>query len=321
MPIISASNILEFKPVLSADYNGPVLPGSRQFSCETEAFNLTIQEFRSELYTIRYNLFQFLKHTTLDSHSALAGLHTRVLLKNKLQHKIKDLGKLEIGEEQCGVLWAEHAICETRFIKNEEYKTLDIFYSPSLAEQLAFFFPQLSDIMIPDRITLLSKHPIFITPSMQDIIRQILECPYDDHTSRFYFDIKVREFLYILLQNIYKKPPLRYKLSDEETALVVNARQRLLEDLGRKAVTVTELSKIVGLNTFKLKAGFQQLFGVGIFECLQEKRMEKARELLLTTNKPIKDICTLTGYPRMTNFITAFRKKFGYTPGSLRRNA
>jgi AraC-like DNA-binding protein len=34
---------------------------------------------------------------------------------------------------------------------------------------------------------------------------------------------------------------------------------------------------------------------------------------------PIKQICVLTGYARMTNFITAFRKKFGYTPGSLRR--
>jgi AraC-like DNA-binding protein len=41
--------------------------------------------------------------------------------------------------------------------------------------------------------------------------------------------------------------------------------------------------------------------------------------LLLTTNKPIKDICSSVGYPRITNFITAFRRRFGVTPGSLRR--
>jgi len=41
--------------------------------------------------------------------------------------------------------------------------------------------------------------------------------------------------------------------------------------------------------------------------------------LLQTTNKPIKEICTLVGYPRTTNFITAFRKRFGVTPGSFRR--
>ena len=228
---------------------------------------------------------------------------------------------MHIGEEQCGVLWAEQANCETRFLKNENYKTFDIFYTPALAEQLAFFFPQLNETIHSGPVALLSQRPLFITASMREIIRQIMECPYDDQTSRFYFDIKVREFLYILLQNVYKKQPSRCKLSDDENNLVIKARQLLLEDLGRKALTVTELGRMVGLNTFKLKAGFRQLFGLGIFECLQERRMEKAKELLLTTNKPIKDICTLTGYPRMTNFITAFRKKFGYTPGSLRRDS
>jgi AraC-like DNA-binding protein len=65
--------------------------------------------------------------------------------------------------------------------------------------------------------------------------------------------------------------------------------------------------------------GFSQFFKTGVFECFQRARMYKAKQLLLQTNKPIKEICTMAGYPRMSNFITAFRKFFKYTPGSLRR--
>ena len=110
-----------------------------------------------------------------------------------------------------------------------------------------------------------------------------------------------------------------YLLTAYEKSRVAEAKFILLQDISGRSLTIRELSRAVALNEFKLKLGFKQMYGTGIFECLTEARMEKARELLITTTKPIKEICTIAGYPRMTNFITAFRKKFGYTPGSLRR--
>jgi AraC-like DNA-binding protein len=64
---------------------------------------------------------------------------------------------------------------------------------------------------------------------------------------------------------------------------------------------------------------FRQVFGSGVFETLLKARMQKARSLLLETDKPIKEVASLIGYERLTSFITAFRKHFGYTPASLRR--
>ena len=81
----------------------------------------------------------------------------------------------------------------------------------------------------------------------------------------------------------------------------------------------TNLAKKVALNELKLKKGFRKYFDSGIFEWLTNRKMEHARMLILTTNKPIKDIASIVGYPLTTNFITAFRRRFGYTPGSLRR--
>lgn len=79
------------------------------------------------------------------------------------------------------------------------------------------------------------------------------------------------------------------------------------------------LARQVALNEFKLKTGFRKYFDSGIFEWLMEQKMQQAKKLILNTNKPVKEISAMVGYPRTTNFITAFRRQFGVTPGALRR--
>ena len=76
----------------------------------------------------------------------------------------------------------------------------------------------------------------------------------------------------------------------------------------------------MGMNEFKLKAGFKQVFGISMFDYLIKKRMQEARSLLLETDKPIKEIASLTGYSTKQSFLNAFKKYFHDTPGSFRKN-
>jgi AraC-like DNA-binding protein len=299
MPIYLNNNsesIVEFQKGMPVSYSGPLLKGSNVLYFAKDTFQLIIQEIVTELYTLRLNVFRFFETLTLDSVSRKKGIHSRTLLKGNLRHKVKGTGRI-----------------------NTEYRTFDIFYSPQLLEQLIPFFPELRRLEREEHPKRLFKQPCFITPIMQDIIRQILECPFDETTRQFYFDLKVREYLYVMLEHIYNRAPSRYRFTPYETACIIKAHKLLLDDLSKKPLSLRMLSKTSAINEFKLKAGFRQLFGLSVFDCLQEARMQKARELLLSTNEPLKQICVLTGYPRMTNFITAFRKRFGYTPGSLRR--
>jgi AraC-like DNA-binding protein len=312
-------NLVEFKNGIPQNYNGPLLRGGSVFHSAKNTYQIVIQEIATELYLLRLNVFKFFETLSLDYVSNKAGIHSRMLLKGNLHHKIKGTGRIHLREGEFTMLWAESADCYCRFEKDTEYRTLDIFYSPELLQQLTFFFPELKDLMKDAKAKLLIKNPCFVTPAMQDIIRQILECPFDETTRQFYFDLKVREYLYVMLEHAYKRSPSRYRFTPYETASIIKAHKILLEDLSRKPLSLQMLSRSVAINEFKLKAGFRQIFGLSVFDCLHEARMKKARELLLSTNMPIKQICVLTGYPRMTNFITAFRKKFGYTPGSLRR--
>ncbi len=310
---------LEFQNALPADYSGPLLKGSQILYFAKDTCQLIIQEIQTDLYTLRLNVFWFLEALTLNSVCRKEGIHSRVLLNGNLRHKINGAGKINLREGEFTMLWAESATCTSRFEKNTEYRTLDIFYSPLLYQQLLPYFPEIKYLERHNHPKQLVNNPCFITPAMRDLTRQILECPFDESTRSLYFDLKVREYLLVMLEHTYRRPPSRYHFTPYETSCIIKARKLLLEDLRRNPLSLRTLAKAVAINEFKLKAGFKQLFGISVFDCLHEARMQKARELLLSTNEPLKQICVLTGYPRMTNFITAFRKRFGYTPGSLRR--
>lgn len=53
-------------------------------------------------------------------------------------------------------------------------------------------------------------------------------------------------------------------------------------------------------------------------ELLQEKRLTKARQLLMESSMPITEIAELVGYDNISYFYRIFKKKFGLTPKKLR---
>jgi two-component system response regulator YesN len=57
-----------------------------------------------------------------------------------------------------------------------------------------------------------------------------------------------------------------------------------------------------------------------MFDYLVKTRMQMARDLLLETDKPIKEIAALTGYSTKQSFLNAFKRYFHDTPGSFRKN-
>jgi len=247
-------------------------------------------------------------------------MRSRVMLQNDLHFTIDEIGNIHQHEDSISLIWSDTLHCKALFEAGKDYTSLDIYVAPGLVNQLAHLFPSLRLTSDSERTRALLRHPCFATPRVKNVITDILECPYDEATSRFYFDLKVREYLYVLLEQQAHPFPSKYRFTPYETEQIHKAREILLERLDQPPLTIRELARKAALNEFKLKAGFKQFYDTGVFECFQRARMEKARHLLLHTNKPLKDICTLSGYPRMTNFITAFRKHFGSTPGELRRD-
>lgn len=310
---------LEFQPGLPSDYAGPILRGAVAFSTKTNLAEVVLQELAGENYSIRFIIGRFLKRVNARAWIHTHGLYGYFMLKNGTRKKIDTIGNIHIRQDQYACFFTESTDCSAIFEKNNEFRALDFFYSPKLMEELLPFFPELKNVLLSSPGMILPGKTGWTLPSMKEITTQILNCPYDEATRQFYFDLKVRELLYQILVNAFRRKATAQFFTPWETARIHEARNILENYISIKPPSIRSLSRQVALNEFKLKVGFKQYFNAGIFEWLMEQKMQHAKQLILTTNKPIKDICTMVGYPRTTNFITAFRRRFGMTPGSLRR--
>lgn len=64
---------------------------------------------------------------------------------------------------------------------------------------------------------------------------------------------------------------------------------------------------------------FKKTFGIGFRTHINGKRIDRARELLATTDRTVSDIACLVGFDDVTNFERVFKKLTALTPSEYRR--
>ena len=85
--------------------------------------------------------------------------------------------------------------------------------------------------------------------------------------------------------------------------------------------TISELSKMIALNEYKLKIGFRNLYGKSIHNFVRSIRMENAKYLLENRDLSIGQIANLSGYINASHFARAFREEYGLNPNNFRCGA
>ena len=313
------NSILEFEPRLPLDYRGPILRGAVAISANTSLAKIVLQQLTGDNYFIRLTTGKFLKRISAKGWTEEYGLYSNFILKNEARKEISTIGKFHLRKDQYLCYLTKGTNSSVQFVRDEGFGVIDFFYSPKLLNELTPFFPELKKLIQNSPQVILNGKGGWAIPSMKEITNQILDCPYDERTRQFYYDLKVRELLYQLLETSFKRDTKSYSFTPFEIAKIHEARSILEKHLDKKPPSITSLARQVSLNEFKLKTGFKKYFNSGLFEWLMEQKMQQAKQLILNTNKPVKEIASLVGYPRTTNFITAFRRRFRVTPGSLRR--
>lgn len=69
-----------------------------------------------------------------------------------------------------------------------------------------------------------------------------------------------------------------------------------------------------------LTTAFKKRFGCNITEYIISSRMEKAKELILSTTLQYKSIAEMIGYEDVSYFYRVFKKYYGTSPGGIRKN-
>lgn len=153
------------------------------------------------------------------------------------------------------------------------------------------------------------------TSEMQFALNQLLNCPYQGLTKQIYLESKCWELVALRLEqlSVESNSSLSTHLKPDDIERIYQAKAILTCDW-QTPPSLLELARQVGLNDYKLKLGFRQVFGTTAFGYLWHYRMEQARQLLAEGQYSIKEVATLVGYSKQSNFAAAFRKKFGLNP-------
>ena len=84
-------------------------------------------------------------------------------------------------------------------------------------------------------------------------------------------------------------------------------------------LTLKDIARNLRCSTVTLTEHFKAEFGMTINEYITKKRMDLAERLLITTNKPLREIATLSGFSDVEYFSRTFKKHHKISPAAWRR--
>lgn len=156
---------------------------------------------------------------------------------------------------------------------------------------------------------------------IHNLFSQIVENPLDDELHPAFLEGISKMILSLLWQNNVVNPLKGIKACSYNSAdqKALQEAEHILNNNYTNPPTISQLSKMVALNEYKLKKGFREMFGKTIYEYVRELRMRNAKNLLENDNLSISQVAYMVGYINTSHFARAFKKKYGLNPSDLRR--
>lgn len=101
-----------------------------------------------------------------------------------------------------------------------------------------------------------------------------------------------------------------------EQARLEQVRRRI-EQAPEQEYTLAALANQAAMSPSSLRSKFRQTYGCTVFDYLRDCRLALARRYLLEGHS-VQQAAWMSGYQHATNFATAFRRRYGICPGSVR---
>lgn len=151
-----------------------------------------------------------------------------------------------------------------------------------------------------DKRNLLSMYNYIVSLSDTDLFENGI-----NHNNICIEDIKA------ILENVYNTSVSNTSKSDY---LISNIMNYIEEHYGDPNLSLSEIAEILNVNSNYLSQIIKKKTGLRFIDLLLKKRMEKAKQLLLDTNLPIKAVAASVGYNQISYFRQIFKNYYGVTP-------
>jgi AraC-like DNA-binding protein len=177
------------------------------------------------------------------------------------------------------------------------------------------YFGKLTGRASIDNIKMITQKSI--NPATRLVLQQIIQNRQAGRIKRLFLEARIFE---LIIAYFSQKPERETRIiKSDDIEKIILAKELVSCDL-QHPNSLTELSRKVGINDYKLKIGFKELTGYTVFGYLYKIRMEKAYHLLSKEKKAVNEVSFLVGYKNAQHFIAAFKKQYHILPGSLNKN-
>lgn len=150
-----------------------------------------------------------------------------------------------------------------------------------------------------------------------DILRTVNDIVKQDEPSTlksYHYKLKAMELLFYLFESLRKREKsVHQKLNDREIKSIYKVRDKIVSSLSKPS-TITDLTKIAGMNELKMRKIFTQVFGMGIYDYYQHLRMKEAARLLRDEKLSVSEVGYQMGFENLSHFSRVFEKHIGKKP-------
>ena len=211
--------------------------------------------------------------------------------------------------------------------------TKDFYYPGRLYEGIQIYI-DMSDLYAADShadfLSLLGIHPeqiveIFCSSDslylhrMNDIIYELVQ---DIWKTKEEPDLGCLRYLTVrLLHELMNMPgesEVNTYFTRSQIAIVKEAEALIMQDLSRR-ITAKEMADRFGISESSFKLYVKGILGDSYLSYFRKKRMERAAELLESTNMKVIEIANAVGYENQGKFAKVFAEIYGILPLEFRR--
>lgn len=127
----------------------------------------------------------------------------------------------------------------------------------------------------------------------------------------------IRKELFIFCVSIMTD--IQQTRKEQSNSLVAKSLRYLEENFSDPELSLKSVSQYLSVSSSYFSAIFKKEVGKSFIEMLTEMKMNKAKDLVLTTNEKMFEIASQCGYIDQHYFSYSFKKHFGVSPTKMRR--
>jgi len=212
---------------------------------------------------------------------------------------------------------AQTEFCE--IIQSKKMLNVTIVILPEFIDACLKNFPEL----LPDKIRLFSdeihQNSQTFSNAVQNLLNQILACPFTGISRQFFIEGKVMEILARVLHRNRDKYAFNkkdhVKLHEVENVQKAADLMRLSQG---KIQNLESVAKSVGMCRSRFHKCFGLVYGMSPFQYFRQVRMETAKSLMVNGGMSITQIAYSVGYHSLSHFAKAFKAYEGVLPSEFK---